>query len=59
MALNTLVALFLTVVLSSDRCPLSGFLSFANSQKSQGAMSYSETAAQDSINALERYRGDS
>ena len=39
MALSTLVALFLTLVLSSNRCPLSGFLSFGNSQKSQGAMS--------------------
>ena len=39
MALNRLVALFSTVVLSSNRCPLSGFLSFGNSQKSQGAMS--------------------
>ena len=38
-ALSTLVALFPTVVLSSNRCPLSGFLSFGNSQKSQGAMS--------------------
>ena len=32
-------ALFSTIVLSSNRCPLSGFLSFGNSQKSQGAMS--------------------
>ena len=37
--MSTLVALFSTVVLSSDRCPLSGFLNFGNSQKSQGAMS--------------------
>ena len=39
MALSTLVALFSTVVLSSNRCPLSGFLSFGNSQKSQGVIS--------------------
>ena len=39
MALSTLVALFLTVVLSSNRCHLSVFLSCGNSQKSQGAMS--------------------
>ena len=39
MDLSTLVALFSTAVLSSNRCPLSGFLSFGNSQKSQGAMS--------------------
>ena len=71
MALSTLVALFSTVVLSSNRCPLSGFLSFGNGQKSQGAMSglyrdfeairycvYSETAAQYSMNALARYRSE-
>ena len=39
MALSTLVVLFSTVVLSLNRCPLSGFLSSGNSQKSQGAMS--------------------
>ena len=39
MALSTLVALFSTVVLSSNHCPLSGFLSCGNSQKSQRATS--------------------
>ena len=68
MALSMLVALFSTVVLSSNCCPLSGFLSFGNSQKLQGAMSglciamrycvYSETAIQDSMKALARYRGE-
>ena len=71
MALSTIVALFSTVVLSSNRCPLSGFLSFGNSQKSQGAMSglyggcteavqscvSPKIAAQNSMNALARYRG--
>ena len=37
--LSKLVALFSTVVLSSNRSHLSSFSSFGNSQKSQGAMS--------------------
>ena len=71
MALSTLDALFSTVVLSSNRCPLSGFLSFGTAKSHRGlcrdctevveAMRFCvhpETAAQDSMNALARYRGE-